>query len=96
MDFHTCGKGSYPGLVPLYEYRCRACGHHLEELQPMGAEAPGACPSCGGELRRVYGRVAVRLEGWGFSRTDGLLREDRPRKDFKQLREKAEEIADSG
>jgi hypothetical protein len=38
----------------------------------------------------------VRLEGWGFSRTDGLLPDDRPRKDFKRLREKAEEIADSG
>lgn len=62
----------------------------------MGTEAPGGCPSCGGELRRVYGRVGVRLEGWGFSRTDRLLPEDRPRKDFKRLREKAEEIADSG
>jgi putative FmdB family regulatory protein len=89
-------KGATLDPVPLYEYRCRACGHRLEELQPMGAEPPGACPSCGGGLRRVYGRVGVRLEGWGFSRTDGLLPEDRSRKDFKRLREKAEEIADSG
>jgi hypothetical protein len=62
----------------------------------MGAGAPGPCPSCGGVLRRVYSRVGVRLEGWGFSRTDGLLPDNRPRKDFKRLREKAEEIADSG
>jgi hypothetical protein len=47
-------------------------------------------------LRRVYSRVGVRLDGWGFSRTDGLLPDNRPRKDFKRLREKAEEIADSG
>jgi putative FmdB family regulatory protein len=90
------GKWGYAGLVPLYEYRCRDCGHRAEELQPMGAGAPGPCPSCGGALRRVYGRVGVRLEGWGFSRTDGMLPDDRPRKDFKRLREKAEEIADSG
>ncbi|HEV8683608.1 MAG TPA: zinc ribbon domain-containing protein [Actinomycetota bacterium] len=82
--------------MPLYEYRCRACGHHVEELQPMGSGAPGPCPACGGELRRAYGRVGVRLEGWGFSRTDGLIPDDRPRKDFKRLREKAEEITDSG
>ena len=60
----------------------------------MGAGPPGSCPACGGELRRVYGRVGVRFEGWGFRRTDSLVPEDRPRKDFKRLREKAEEIAE--
>jgi predicted nucleic acid-binding Zn ribbon protein len=62
----------------------------------MGAGPPGPCPSCGGELGRLYGRVGVRLQGWGFARTDALLPEGRPRKDFKRLRERAEEIADSG
>jgi hypothetical protein len=42
----------------------------------------------------VYGRVAVRFSGWGFARTDALLPGDRPRKDFKQLSEKAQEIAE--
>jgi putative FmdB family regulatory protein len=81
--------------VPIYEYRCRACGEQLEEVQPVGSGPPGPCPSCGGELRRVYGRVAVRFEGWGFRRNDSLVPEDRPRKDFKKLREKADEIAES-
>jgi predicted nucleic acid-binding Zn ribbon protein len=61
----------------------------------MGAGVPGPCPECGGELRRTYSRVAVRLKGWGFSRTDALLPGDRPRRDFKSLQEKAEEIAES-
>lgn len=61
----------------------------------MGAGPPGPCPSCGGPLRRVWGRVGVRLLGWGFSRTDSLLPGNGPRKDFKKLREKAEEITDS-
>jgi putative FmdB family regulatory protein len=82
--------------MPVYEYRCRSCGHELEEVQRMGAGPPGPCPTCGGELRRVYGRVGVRFSGWGFSRTDSLVGEDRPRKDFRRLKEKAEEIADSG
>jgi predicted nucleic acid-binding Zn ribbon protein len=62
----------------------------------MGAGPPGPCPSCGSELRRAWGRVGFRLSGWGFSRTDSLLPADRPRKNFKKLKEKAEEITDSG
>lgn len=80
--------------MPLYEYRCRACGETVEEVQPMGAGPPGPCRACGGELRRLYGRVAVRFSGWGFRRTDSLVPEDRPRKDFGRLRERAEEIAE--
>ena len=81
--------------MPVYEYRCRSCGHSVEELQPRGTGPPGPCPACGGELRRVWGRVAVRFSGWGFSSTDSLLPGDRPRRDFRKLREKAEEITDS-
>jgi putative FmdB family regulatory protein len=82
--------------VPVYEWRCRACGHRLEAVQPMGSGPPGACPECGGELRRVYGRVAVRFSGWGFSRTDDLLPEERrSKRDYKALKEKADEISES-
>lgn len=81
--------------MPVYEYACRACDHRLEEVQPMGAGPPGPCPECGGELRRVYGRVGIRFSGWGFASTDKLLPEDRrTRRDFRALREKAEQIGD--
>ena len=62
----------------------------------MGTGPPGPCPSCGGELRRLYGRVGVRFQGWGFAATDALLPGRGPRKDFKRLQEKAEEISDPG
>lgn len=82
--------------MPVYEYRCRACGTPREEIQSLGAGPPGPCLVCGGDLRRVYGRVGVRFSGWGFSRNDALIGDERgPRKDFKKLREKAEEISDS-
>ena len=81
--------------MPLYEYRCASCGRRLEEIQRMGEGPPGPCPACGGELKRVYGRVGVVFSGWGFRRTDSLLPEGRPRKDFKQLKDKAQEIAES-
>jgi putative FmdB family regulatory protein len=80
--------------VPVYEYRCRSCEATLEEIQPMGAGPPGPCRRCGGELRRLYGRVGVRFSGWGFRQTDALAPDDRPRKDFGRLREKAEEITE--
>jgi putative FmdB family regulatory protein len=87
--------GRYPEPVPVYEYRCSSCGRTTEEIQPMGSGPPGPCPECGGELRRVYGRVGVRFAGWGFSRTDALLPEDRPRRDFRALKDKAEELTDT-
>ena len=86
----------YPGgAVPVYEYRCLPRDHRFEVIRPMGAAPPETCPDCGGEVRRVWGRVGVRFAGWGFSRTDGLLPDDRPRKDFRRLKDKAEELTDS-
>lgn len=83
--------------MPVYEYVCRACGERTEEVQPMGrAVPPSACPACGApDLRRAYSRVGVVFSGWGFNRTDGLIDDRRgPRKDFKALKAKAEEIAE--
>ena len=56
--------------MPVYEYRCRSCGHSLDALQPMGADPPGPCPACGGELRRAYGRA--RRTHAGFASRHGL------------------------
>ncbi len=80
--------------MPVYEYACRKCDHRLEEVQPMGAGPPGPCPECGGELRRVYGRVGIRFSGWGFASTDKLLPEDRRNQDFRALRDRAERISE--
>lgn len=82
--------------MPVYEYRCDTCEHELDRVLPHEqADAPGPCPACGGaSLRRRFSRVAVKLEGWGFSRTDGMV-PDRPgRGDFRTVRERAERIAD--
>ena len=33
--------------MPLYEYKCRACGHRFEVLQRMGESAERVeCPRC--------------------------------------------------
>lgn len=81
--------------MPVYEYACRECGSVEEHLLPLGDAGPDTCSACGGPLRKKFSRVAVRYQGWGFASTDKLISEDSgPRKDFKQLRERAERIAD--
>jgi putative FmdB family regulatory protein len=78
--------------VPVYEFRCRDCGTAEELLLPLGATDPRPC-RCGGTQRYRLGRVAVRYGGWGFTATDRLVADTRG-KDYKQLSERAERIAD--
>lgn len=34
--------------MPIYEYRCKDCGHVFSRLQKVGASSDGvSCPSCG-------------------------------------------------
>jgi putative FmdB family regulatory protein len=57
--------------MPIYEYRCSACGHQLEALQKM-AEAPlRKCPECGkSQLKRLVSAPQFRLKGSGWYETD--------------------------
>jgi hypothetical protein len=40
--------------------------------------------------------VGVRFSGWGFKATDSLVPDDGRKRDYRRLKEKAEEIVDSG
>ncbi|OPZ29048.1 MAG: Zinc ribbon domain protein [Lentisphaerae bacterium ADurb.BinA184] len=33
--------------MPIYEYKCAACGHRFERLVRRPADVPKACPECG-------------------------------------------------
>lgn len=36
--------------MPIYEYRCKECGHVFSRLQRIGATSDGVvCPACGRE-----------------------------------------------
>jgi len=57
--------------VPLYEYRCDACGHEMDALQKMSDEPLVDCPSCGQEaLRKLVSASGFRLKGDGWYETD--------------------------
>ncbi len=57
--------------MPIYEYRCNACGHELEALQKM-ADAPLTdCPECQAPaLVKLISATAFRVEGGGWYETD--------------------------
>ena len=57
--------------MPIYEYRCGACGHHLEALQKLSDGPLRKCPDCGkSQLRRLMSAPQFRLKGEGWYETD--------------------------
>jgi putative FmdB family regulatory protein len=56
--------------MPTYQYRCTDCGEDLEAVQKFSDAALTTCPTCGGQLRKVFNAVGVVFKGSGFYRTD--------------------------
>jgi putative FmdB family regulatory protein len=57
--------------MPIYEYRCAACGHDTEALQKMSDAPLRKCPECGkAQLRRLVSAPQFRLKGSGWYETD--------------------------
>ena len=58
--------------MPTYQYRCKKCGHELEELQSITAAPLVRCPKCHTDnLVRVLGTGSgVIFKGSGFYLTD--------------------------
>jgi putative FmdB family regulatory protein len=56
--------------VPLYEYRCKQCGHQFEKIQSFSAPDEKECPVCKGELERLISAPAVQFKGSGWYATD--------------------------
>ena len=57
--------------MPIYEYRCGACGHELEAMQKMSDEPLRDCPACGqAQLTKLISAAGFRLKGSGWYETD--------------------------
>lgn len=57
--------------MPIYEYRCGACGHQLEVLQKMTDDALTDCPACQQPaLSKLISAAGFRLSGSGWYETD--------------------------
>lgn len=57
--------------MPIYEYRCQACGHRLEKLQKLSDAPLVDCPACGQpSLTKLVSAAGFRLKGSGWYETD--------------------------
>jgi len=57
--------------MPIYEYRCKACGHQEDHLQKVSERPLTKCPACG---RKKYEKqltaAGFQLKGSGWYATD--------------------------
>ncbi len=57
--------------MPIYAFRCAACGHDFDRLQKMSDPDPATCPQCGaGPVQRQLTAPSFRLSGSGWYETD--------------------------
>lgn len=57
--------------MPIYEYRCEACGAELEKLQKISDPLLRECPECGREtLVKLVSAASFRLKGGGWYESD--------------------------
>jgi putative FmdB family regulatory protein len=57
--------------MPIYAYRCAACGHAKDMLQKLSDPPLTTCPACGAEtFRKQLTAAGFQLKGSGWYVTD--------------------------
>jgi putative FmdB family regulatory protein len=57
--------------MPIYEYRCNACGHEFEEWQKMSDAPIRTCPKCRArKVEKLISQSSFQLKGSGWYVTD--------------------------
>ena len=57
--------------MPIYAYRCEACGHAKDVLQKMSDPVLTTCPACGAEaFKKQLTAAGFQLKGSGWYATD--------------------------
>jgi len=56
--------------MPIYEYKCLACGSVQEFIQKFSDRPKTKCPDCGGRLEKLISSTAFVLKGSGWYVTD--------------------------
>jgi putative FmdB family regulatory protein len=57
--------------MPIYEYRCGACGVQREYLQKVGESVSRSCPECGSnDFNKLLSAAGFQLKGSGWYVTD--------------------------
>jgi len=57
--------------MPIYEYRCPACGHQQDHMQKMSDAVLTTCPACGKDgYTKQLSAAGFQLKGSGWYATD--------------------------
>ena len=57
--------------MPIYEYKCKKCGHRFEKIhQSFSEPRVKKCPECGGAVEQLFSAPAAHFKGEGFYVTD--------------------------
>ena len=57
--------------MPIYEYECDECGHHLEALQKISDSPITECEEChSNKLKKLISHSTFHLKGTGWYVTD--------------------------
>ncbi|MEY8875135.1 MAG: FmdB family zinc ribbon protein, partial [Leptothrix sp. (in: b-proteobacteria)] len=57
--------------MPIYAYRCSACGHAKDVLQKLSDPVLTTCPACGAEsFSKQVTAAGFQLKGTGWYATD--------------------------
>lgn len=56
--------------MPMYDYRCKACGARFEAWQKFTDDPISVCPNCSGPAQRVIHAAGIMFKGSGFYSTD--------------------------
>ena len=64
--------------MPLYEYKCKKCGHRFEKIQKFSDRMVKKCPDCGGPVEQMISAAAVRFKGSGWYVTDYAKKSSAP------------------
>jgi putative FmdB family regulatory protein len=70
---HRCGQRlfSASSIMPIYAYKCSACGHAKDVLQKISDDPLTVCPACGAAaFSKQVTAAGFQLKGAGWYVTD--------------------------
>jgi putative FmdB family regulatory protein len=56
--------------MPIYEYECDECGHHVEALQKFTDPPILECERCHSSMKKLISQSSFHLKGTGWYVTD--------------------------
>lgn len=56
--------------MPIYEYECEKCGHHMEAIQKISDAPVSECELCNSGVKKLISQSTFHLKGTGWYVTD--------------------------